>query len=299
MLSIIIPSNKEKFLQRTIDDLLEKAEGEVQIIAVLDGYWPDPALKPDNRVTILHFGESKGLRNAITSGVAVAEGEHIMKIDAHCMVDKGFDVKLIADCQKDWIITPRRKRLDADTWTITDQSKPDVDYMYLSYPEDEGDFGGAGMNGKNWDEKNKDKSLKDIFIDDIPAAQGSSWFMHKDYFYELELMDEESYGSFWGESQELAFKCVLSGGRYVVDKNTWYAHLHKGKKHGRGYFLDKRLLVKGRDQTMRYFTGKKVWHKQKYPLSRLIEMHPNMPGWTEERLAALKEREAQNFYDRK
>ena len=37
MLSIIIPSYKDPLLQRTIDDILENAQGDIEIIAVLDG----------------------------------------------------------------------------------------------------------------------------------------------------------------------------------------------------------------------------------------------------------------------
>ena len=57
MLSVIIPSRNNEYLQRTIDDLLEKAEGEIEIIVVLDGYWPSPMLVHDIRVSIIHHGE--------------------------------------------------------------------------------------------------------------------------------------------------------------------------------------------------------------------------------------------------
>ena len=42
MLSVIIPSRNEVFLQQTIDDVLRNAVGEIEVIAVLDGYWPEP-----------------------------------------------------------------------------------------------------------------------------------------------------------------------------------------------------------------------------------------------------------------
>ena len=54
MISIIIPARQELYLQETISDLLEKAVGDIEIIAVLDGYWPDPPLKDDKRLTIVH-----------------------------------------------------------------------------------------------------------------------------------------------------------------------------------------------------------------------------------------------------
>ena len=50
LVSIIIPSRNEPFLQHTIDDILAKAAGEIEVIVVLDGYWPTFELKQDPRV---------------------------------------------------------------------------------------------------------------------------------------------------------------------------------------------------------------------------------------------------------
>lgn len=293
MVTVILPSRNEKFLPNTIEEVLTKARGEIEVYAILDGYWPNPPLKDDPRLHVIHRGTPQGMRAAINAAAALAKGEYLMKLDAHCMLDEGYDVKLVADCEDNWICIPSRKRLDADKWEIQDVGKPDVDYECISYPDVEDDFGGPGLNGKQWNDRSI--ARKHILIDDTPASQGSCWFMKKTYFYELELMDEASYGTFWNESQELAFKCILSGGRYVTNKKTWYAHLHKGKKHGRGYNLDHNQLTIGRNQTIKYFYGQKVWHKQLYPFSYLIEKFPGMPGWTDERIQELKERESLNF----
>jgi hypothetical protein len=80
-----------------------------------------------------------------------------------------------------------------------------------------------------------------------------------------------------------------------VNKRTYYAHLHKGKEHGRGYTLNESWLHQGRNQAMRFFTGEKVWHDQKYPLSHLIERFMPMPGWTPEALEELKARESAHW----
>ena len=107
MLSIIIPSRSPQYLQQTIDDLLTKAEGPVEIIVVMDGLWAP--LKDDPRVIILHHGgvhASKGMRASINAGVAISTGTHIMKIDEHCTVDQGYDVKLKADCEENWVVIP-------------------------------------------------------------------------------------------------------------------------------------------------------------------------------------------------
>lgn len=284
MVSIVIPARNEQFLTQTIKDLLKNAEGEIEIIAVLDGYWPSvDEIVNDPRVIYLHKGESEGMRSGINDAVAISNGKYIMKIDAHCMVDKGFDVKLAADCEPDWVVIPRRYSLDAEKWERRDKSP--IDSMYLSFPDDPNDFGGPGLNGKVW--KDKGNRQKEVLIDDEMSFQGSSWFMHKDYFYELELMDEENYGPFWNEAQEIGLKAWLSGGRVVRNKKTWYAHLHKGSKYGRGYFLNKRDLIKGARFTKGWMTGSH-WHKQSKPLSWLIERFWPVPTWNEEGLDWLK-----------
>lgn len=295
MLSIIIPARNEPFLQPTIDELTQKAEGDIEIIVVLDGYWPSPALKENPFLKLIHRGESRGMRNAINSAVAIAQGEHIMKIDAHCMVDQGYDTKLIADCEPNWVVVPRRKRLDADAWQIEDVGKPDVDYEYLSYPDNEQDFGGPGLHGRQWNTRSVERFDDDRYlIDDLMSFQGSCWFMHKAYFYELELMDESRYGSFAHEAQEIGLKAWLSGGRVVVNKKTWYAHLHKGKQHGRGYALAEGERRKGTMQTNKWFGPiGNAWEKQTLPLSWLIELFGPVPEWDAERLQKLKDAEAQ------
>lgn len=292
MLSIILPSRNEQFLKPTTEELLKKATGKIEVIVVLDGYWlTKEEVVEDPRVVYLHKGKAEGMRAGINSGVVIARGEHVMKLDAHCMVGEGFDEILTKDLEKDWVAVPTRKRLDAENWCIQETGKPDIDYMYVSYPDDPADFGGPGLNGKLWEEKNRDQNLKKDKIVDCLSAQGSCWVMHKDYFHKLELMDEKSYGHFWNEFQEIGFKCWLSGGRVIRNKNTWYAHLHKGKKYGRGYFLSKSSLDQGAVHTKKWMRFREAWDKQTLPLSWLIEKFSPVPGWTSERIEALKANE--------
>jgi len=44
-LSVVIPARKEMFLQRTIESVLSNIEADTEVIAVCDGYWPDPPKK--------------------------------------------------------------------------------------------------------------------------------------------------------------------------------------------------------------------------------------------------------------
>ncbi|HJY98371.1 MAG TPA: glycosyltransferase [Patescibacteria group bacterium] len=265
-LSVIIPSRNEKYIQQTIRDVISKAEGDIEIIAVLDGYWPDPPLIGDDRLRIIHRGAPLGMRAAINSAVALAKGKYLLKCDAHCMFAKGFDSILKADCKEDWVVIPRRYALDAEKWEILENPKYPVDYMYLS----------PDLHGEVWNEKNKDPKLAEKLIDEVMSAQGSCWFMQKDYYYKLELEDEENYGTFANEFQEVGLKCWLSGRRVMVNKKTWYAHLHKTE--GRGYSLERDQTEKGAEYTKRWVANT-AWHKQTLPFNWLIERFWPVPTW--------------------
>jgi glycosyltransferase involved in cell wall biosynthesis len=239
-LSVIVPSRNEKYLNKTVEDLLSKAKGSIEIIEILDGYWEAPI--DDPRVKVIHRGEPLGMRAGINAGVAIAQGEYIMKTDAHCMFAEGFDLELIKSCEDQTVIVPRRYRLDALNWKIIEDGRPPVDRMRLT----------PDLHGKDWQEGNTTAE-----IEETPSSQGSCWLMKRKYFYELELMDQQTYGPFWSEFQEIGLKCWLSGGRVLVNKRTWYAHLHKTS---RGYKLDAKNELK-----------EFSWHKATQPLSWLIK----------------------------
>ena len=105
-LSVIIPARNEIFLQKTIENILENIEADTEIIAVCDGYWPDPPVRDHERVNIIHFTKPVGQRAATNAGARLSQAKYVMKCDAHCAFDKGFDRKLIADCQPDWTMVP-------------------------------------------------------------------------------------------------------------------------------------------------------------------------------------------------
>src|ERR1044072_2746060 len=275
--SVIIPSRSEKFLRPTVNEVLTKCAGDVEAVVILDGgAWPDPPLPEDERLVVIRRTESRGMRPAINDGVAASSGDFIFKLDAHCLLAEGYDVALQEGCDEKTIIIPRRKRLDATNWCIQDCGKPDVDYEFVSFPDNPADFGGPGLNGRIW--TNRVLERMDIPFDENLSFQGSGWFMRKSYFNFLELMDTENYGPFWNEAQEAGFKSWLSGGRVMTNKKTWYAHLHKGKEHGRGYHLNSEWLTRGATFTKRWIQNA-AWDKQTLPFHWLIEKFWPIPNW--------------------
>ena len=219
MVSVIIPSYKDPLLHKTIDSLLENAEGEIEVIVVLDGYWPETPVKDDPRVRIVHLGKNRGMRGAINAGVKIARGEFIMRTDEHCMFDKGYDVKLTERFKDDWIVYPVRYFLDPVKWEVMDL-EPNVYNKLLI------DTSHMKWSGVNW--KSREEERKGKMIDESMAMQGSCWIMKKSWWEKVIVeLQSEGYGTLYGDSHEMVFKTWKAGGRLMVNKNTWHAHKHR------------------------------------------------------------------------
>lgn len=275
--SVIIPSRNEQFLSQTIDDLFVKATGDIEVIAVLDGYWPEPPLKNYDNLILVHRPEPQGMRPAINSAANIAKGKYLMKCDAHCMFAEGFDEVLQADCNDNWVVIPRRYSLDAENWTILETGKAPIDAHYLRYPYH--DLTHIAMHGTVWNDRQRER--QDILIDDEMSSQGSCWFMSKTHFWDcLDGLHAFGYGPFVQEFQEIGNKTWLSGGAVKINKKTWYAHLHKGKRYGRGYFIGSKEVQYGNRYSVNYWMENK-WPDRKYDLKWLIDKFWPVPTWPE------------------
>src|SRR5512139_829358 len=119
-LSILIPARNELFLGRTIQDILEHIEADTEIVAVLDGYWPEVGIPQHERLTLLRFPDSIGQRAATNAAARVARGKYVMKVDAHCAFDQGFDRVMLEDMEDDITMAPVMRNLHAFDWVCPD-----------------------------------------------------------------------------------------------------------------------------------------------------------------------------------
>jgi len=279
VVSVLMPARHEAFLTRTVDDVLTKVVDPLEIIVILDG---DPAstngLIADPRVQYLSFPEVIGMRAAVAAAVTVARGEFLWKLDAHCLVAPGIDrVLRAAVTQPNQIVIPRRYRLDDETWQPRWDEGP-VDYEYFIDPRK---FTPLGLHGFHWIDRTQARLA--IEVDDTLTFQGSSWFMPAAHFRAHAFMEDPGYqGLPQQEAEELGLTTWLSGGRVTVTKATWYAHLFKGKKHGRGYHIDRAR----RDACYRYAFQR--WVIDRRPaFAELLQRFWPLPGWTEDWSAKL------------
>jgi len=271
-LSVIIPSREDSYLVKTVTGLLENAKEPIEVVVVLDGYWPKDYEWNDDRVVVVHIGSDKnplGMRACINAGARVASGEYIMKLDEHCMVEEGFDEKLKADCEDNWVVVPRRYRLDADNWKIIEDGRPPIDYMYLENRD-------GYLHGEIWKERTEER--KDVLVDDLMTFQGSCWFLKKKFWDEvIGPMDDVNYGPFSNEAQEIGNKAWLSGGKVIVNKKTWYAHWHRDRRGYRFTSEQQRRfnenVTKGRKHASDYWLNNK-WLERVHDYEWLLEKFP-------------------------
>lgn len=303
-LSILIPARNEIFLAKTIEDILSNIEGKTEVIVVLDGYKPEPPLAPDPRLLLIYNPESVGQRAATNQAAKLSKAKYVMKVDAHCAFDKGFDVKMLSVIQPDWTMAPLMRNLHAFDWVCE-----------AGHRRYQGPSGPCNVCGKEttrdvvWIPKQSPKSISYCFdssphfqyfgeyskrpeaqgdITESMSLQGSCFMLSREKYWELNICDEE-FGSWGSQGIEVAAKTWLSGGRVMVYHNTWYAHMFRTQ----GGDFSFPYPISGRDQERAkrhardlFFNNK--WPLQKRPLSWLVERFWPVKGWTDEDLAKLK-----------
>jgi glycosyltransferase involved in cell wall biosynthesis len=295
-LSVIIPARNEEWLERTIDDILLHREMDTEVIVIFDGYWPVPSISDRSDVVIIHFTNPVGQRGAVNYGAAISRAKFIMKLDAHCCVDQGFDRKLITDCDYDWTVIPRMYHFHVFDWVCqvcntryyqadpvlkckcecTEFSKdvvwkrrddkPPRDYMRFDHT----------MHFQYWRRFERRSEAK-MEVTDLMSSIGACFFMHRKRFLDLGGLDE-AHG-FWGQfGTEIACKSWLSGGRHIVNKNTWFAHFFRVGKLKFPYELSANAQERARIYSRDLWLNNK-WEKQVRPLSWLIDKFAPIPDW--------------------
>jgi len=303
-LSIIIPSRNELFLKNTIEDVLSHTKGDTEVVAILDGQWADPPIEDHPKVTLIHHSVSIGQRAACNEGVRLSQAKYVMKVDAHCSFDDGFDVKLMADMQDDWTIAPTMKNLHAFDWVCED-----------GHRRYQGPSGVCSQCGKPttmdvvWEAKRSPNSVSYCFdstphfqyngeyskrpegqgdLTESMSLQGSCFMMTREKYLELNVCDE-SFGSWGSQGIEVSFRTWASGGRVIISHKTFYAHLFRTQKDfGFPYPLSGRQVESAKNKA-RELIHRTDLPNQVHDLLWLLEKFYPVRGWTDEDINKLRE----------
>ena len=311
-LSILIPARNEEFLSKTVHDILQNIEADTEVIIVLDGQWANPPIPSHERVIIVYVSESIGQRAATNLACRLSEAKYVMKTDAHCAFDKGFDVKIIASMQDDWTMVPVMKNLHAFDWVCPSghrryqspsgpcnqcgqETTKDIVWIAKPSPNSTSYCFSPEPKFQYFSEVKKrpeyQKDLQEKGLTETLSLQGSCFMLTREKYWELNVCDE-SFGSWGSQGIETAVKTWLSGGKVIVNHKTWYAHMFRtqGGDFGFPYHLSGRAVEHAKNTARDlFFNGK--WDKQVKPLSWLIEKFWPVYTWKEEDLNKLKEQE--------
>lgn len=312
-LSILIPSRNELFLARTIQDILENIEADTEVIAVLDGEWANPPIPQDVRVNIIYVPEAIGQRAAQNLACKLAQGKYVMKVDAHCSFDKGFDRKMIEAFKEvgdNVTMVPIMRNLHAFDWKCYLCGWSDYQGPRPKVCPNCGKSGkirmkmvwkprrGTHSTSYKFDSEPKFGYFNEFLtrpevqgdLTESMSLQGSCFMATRENYWNLELCDE-SMGNWGNQGIETACKTWLSGGRVICNHRTWYAHLFRTRTD-----FGFPWPVSGKDQqrvkkNVRDLFWNKKWNKMIHPVSWLVKRFYPVVGWSDEEIRKLEEEE--------
>jgi hypothetical protein len=315
-LSILIPARNEvcydiDLLACTLENVLANTTDACEVVAVLDGYLPPTELPQSPRLTVIHHNKSIGQRAATNEAAHIATGEWVCKLDAHCAVDKNFDVKLLEGAQPHWTLVPSQFNLLAFNWRckrcgwMKDQSPKPVKCgkcgsQYVKqlkqwFPRDGREGSDVDRKGgrrntalhswmfdtkleySQWGEwANRAEVKAQGTIHDVMSLLGACWAIRRERYFELDICDVK-YGSWGQQGTEVACKTWLSGGELKCNTNTWFAHFFRVGGLGFPYSgggQKERAMARCREMWLQ-----NKWEQQVRPLSWLIEKFAPVRDW--------------------
>lgn len=316
-LSILIPARNEMFLARTVEDILANIEADTEIIVVLDGVPANPPLPMHPRLNVITLAESIGQRAATNLACKLSRAKYVMKVDAHCAFDKGFDRKMLegyAIAGDDVTMVPVMRNLWVFDWKCyhcgwktyqgktpekcpqcgkNDRIRRKMIWVGKSNPQSTSycfDSTPHFQYFEDW--KHRPQYIHDrdtLGLTETMSLQGSCMMLSREKYWHLNICDE-NFGSWGSQGIEIATKTWLSGGRVLVNHKTWYAHLFRtqGGDFSFPYPMSNSQQERAKKYARDLFFNNN-WPLQIRPLSWLVEKFWPVKGWTEEDLAKLKQ----------
>lgn len=308
-LSIIMPGRNEEFMWRAIQDVLEHTGEQTEIIAVLDGFLPNPPFKPNPRVTIIYNPVSVGQRGAVNQGVNLSNAKYICKLDAHCAIDQDFDLKMIKAMEElgddttlipsmrnmhvfDLVCADGHRRYQSPSGACETCGKPTTKEivwiakkspvtftfrfdktLHFQY------FGELAKRPENIIGAIKLDGTNDTNYRETMSIQGSCYMLTKERYIALDI-DSSQFNS-WGQNgTEVACKTWMSGGRVISNLYTFYAHMFRtrGGDFGFPYPNPQNKVNENRE------LSRELFQRDKWPLAtrkfQWILDKFNPPDWT-------------------
>lgn len=296
MLSILIPSRNEMFVSNTVEDILKNKRGNTEIIVGLDGQWAEPGIKSHPDVRIVYTSESIGQRAMTNRLCRLSEAKYIIKCDAHCAFDEGFDVKLMDAMKDNWTMVPTMRNLHAFNWLCKNghrryqgpsgpcqECKAPTEREIVWYAKPSPQSNAYTFDKTMHFQYHKEFNKRPEGRGDITPSmslQGSFFMLTRDKYWELNICDE-AHGSWGQQGVEVALKTWLSGGEVMVNQKTWYAHMFRTQ--GGDFGFPYPISGKQVDHARQY--SRDLWLNNKWPLAIhdlqwVIDKFSPVPDWS-------------------
>jgi len=285
-LSILIPARQEEFLQQTIDDIFKHAEGDIEVLVGLDGWYAD--IPQRNNLKVFYYSESKGQRGCMNALARQAEGNYLMKCDAHMSFSQGFDMELLKLKEEATVILPALCNLHVYNWicdkghrkngeqfekvSVCEQCggelKKELVWKPIPKPVMTNYYFDTNLHFQYCEEQDDEHEITETM-----STQGACFMVSKKDYWDLELCDEK-FGSWGQQGTEISCKVWLSGGRIISTRNAFNAHWFRVFP----YKNPVEKILETQKYSRDLFLNDK-WEKQIYPLIWLVDKFGYPGDW--------------------
>lgn len=271
--SVIIPvgrNEKESSYSRTIQSLINSSKEDIEILFLADGWKPKESLSCLKlpQVRVLPSSTSLGQRVQGNKGAALARGKYILRIDAHCKMSEGWDVKLKESCSDRTVLVCIIEPLNEETWKPKSGS---YSFVYMT-PSGKDKWWGS------YHSKDNDQEVQPTM-----SLTGCGWFCKRDY-YSKHIIADGTLGKWGGIGPEVALKVEASGGDLLLHKGVRCGHLFNTSSGG--------YPVTIATQTRKALLRK--YHKHLY---KLAQKFSPVPTWEDVREDYLENWERYFMYE--
>lgn len=251
--SVIIPAINDPSLGRTIENLRQNAEGEVEFVVINDGGGPFE-LKGDD-IKVIVNPVQRGRRVSINDAAKISRGDYLFIIDAHCSMSKGWDVRMIDSVREKNLVYCVIRDMNKDTWQHTPGDYMHV-YMNQEYTE------------KWWPKKTLAQCALE---EESMCITGCSWMVTKKRYWELGGYDEY-LGMYGWDGPEWSCKIQLSDdpGKVILRTDVICGHIFGTNNKSLKYPC--KMIPK--QKYIEYMKNK--WGSR---INALVERFKPIPGW--------------------
>lgn len=248
MITVIIPTVNDAYLEKTIINISDAAIEPLEIIVVDDG----SEIPVKNDFLTKHIGriirheKTLGRRVSINEAAREANGSHLFILDAHCSMSDGWDAKMLESCPEKGIVVSCIQDMYGESYEL----RPGIySHVYLN----------RGYEEKWWNRK----SVKTT--EEMMCFTGCSWLIPKEYYWQCGGYDE-SLGQYGWDGPEWACKVWMghNPGKVLLRSDVLCGHVFGTNEHNKLFKTSRIPFGDYRKYMMKRYGGKIERFREKF-----------------------------------